>query len=170
MMDRETSSLWSHITGKCLDGELAGSRLDQLPSVQTSWKLWQSAHPETRVLKKSEEITSSKYQKYFDNPEMIGILPMTWQQDRLPGKTLIHGLLVNDSALAILDDSVNSDSPLEVDLNGLTVAVHRDKDGGVRAVRPDTGEKLLIRLAYWFAWSAYFPETGIYPAPAFQED
>ena len=165
MMDRETESLWSHITGECLEGELAGSRLEQLPSVQTTWQLWFAAHPETRVLKKPEEVLASHYQKYFDNPARIGILPMTWQEDGLPGKTLIQGLLINDAALAVVDETLEMGTPLEVELGGVKVTVQRDKDGGVRAVRSDTGESLMVRLAYWFAWSAYFPETGIHPEP-----
>ena len=34
-------------------------------------------------------------------------------------------------------------------------------DGGVSAVRTDTDEALIVRTAYWFAWSTYFPNTAV---------
>ena len=36
MIDEESGSLWSHITGEALDGPLAGTQLVQLPAVQTT--------------------------------------------------------------------------------------------------------------------------------------
>lgn len=165
MMDRETGSLWSHITGECLEGELVGQQLEQLPSVQTTWQEWVSVHPNTRALKKSEEVTAAHYQKYFDNPDRIGILPMTWQEERMPGKTLIQGLLLNGVTLAVVDSTITTDQEVELMLGETPVSISRGLDGGVRALRMDTKEPILVRLAYWFAWSAYFPETGIHPAP-----
>ena len=67
--------------------------------------------------------------------------------------------------VTLVDETLEMGTPLEVELGGVKVTVQRDKDGGVRAVRSDTGESLMVRLAYWFAWSAYFPETGIHPEP-----
>ena len=170
MMDRETESLWSHITGECLEGELTGQHLEQLPSVQTTWEQWSQAHPDTRALKKSEEVAAAHYQKYFDDPDRIGILPMTWQEERMPGKTLIQGLLIDGVSLAIVDSTITTSQDLELKVGELPVTISRGLDGGVRAQRTDTKEEVLVRLAYWFAWSAYFPETGIHPAPAKQED
>ena len=48
MMDEETKSLWSHVSGEALSGPLAGRRLESIPSVQTTWKEWVAAHPGTR--------------------------------------------------------------------------------------------------------------------------
>jgi hypothetical protein len=38
MIDRETGTLWSHVTGAALKGSLAGTSLTKLASVQTAWK------------------------------------------------------------------------------------------------------------------------------------
>jgi hypothetical protein len=53
MFDRETESLWSHVTGKAVSGPLAGTRLSMLPAVHTTWRLWTANHPHTRVLAKA---------------------------------------------------------------------------------------------------------------------
>ena len=118
-----------------LEGELVGEHLTQLPSVQTTWNEWSSAHPNTRALKKTEEVAAAHYQKYFDDPDRIGILPMTWQQDRLPGKTLIQGLFIDGVSLAVLDSEITPDKPLELMMSEIPVTIGRDPDGGVRARR-----------------------------------
>lgn len=50
MYDRETDSLWVHVTGVCARGPLKGRRLDPFPSQVATWKAWKAAHPGTRVL------------------------------------------------------------------------------------------------------------------------
>ena len=50
MYDRETGSLWVHVTGKAAHGPLQGKRLTFLPSTVTSWKEWKAAYPNTLVL------------------------------------------------------------------------------------------------------------------------
>lgn len=161
MQDKETGSLWSHITGECLEGEYLGTQLEMIPVVQTTWRQWSTDHPDTRVLKKSEEITSSQYEKYFDDPERTGLFRTIWLQDRLPGKSLVHGLLMGPHSVAITDEALTTGKPVTTELGGVEVVVTRASDGGVRAVRQDTGEAVQVRTAYWFAWSTYFPRTEV---------
>ncbi len=73
MQDKETGSLWSHVTGECLEGDYLGTQLEMIPMVQTTWRQWSADHPETRVLKKSAEVKSSHYEKYFADPERTGL-------------------------------------------------------------------------------------------------
>jgi len=160
MQDKETNSLWSHITGDCMEGELKGTELSQIPSVQTTWADWQTAHPETRVLKKSEEITSSRYEGYFNDPEKTGLFRTLWLQDRLPGKDLIHGLVLGAHQVAVTDAALVVGKPLETDLGDVKITVWRDADGGVRAKTKD-GADLLVRAAFWFAWSSFYPNTAV---------
>ena len=50
MMDSETESLWSHILGEAMAGELKGTQLTAIPSDIVTWRAWKSAHPESTVL------------------------------------------------------------------------------------------------------------------------
>lgn len=52
MFDRETRSLWSHVTGKAVAGPLEGMQLTMLPAMHTTWGLWRANHPDTVVLDK----------------------------------------------------------------------------------------------------------------------
>jgi hypothetical protein len=161
MQDKETGSLWSHVTGVCLEGEYKGTQLEMIPVVQTTWSQWVADHPETRVLKKSEEIKSAPYQRYFDDPEKTGLFSTVWLQDRLPGKSLIHGVMLGTHSLAVADAALAAGASVTGKLGDVEVKVTRGADGGVSAVRSDTGEELVVRTAYWFAWSTYFPKTEV---------
>ena len=47
MYDRETSTLWSHLTGEAVHGPLEGEKLTMLTSVpKVRWKDWKSQHPD----------------------------------------------------------------------------------------------------------------------------
>lgn len=50
MYDRETKSLWVHVTGRAHSGPLKGKQLTFMPSTVTSWEQWKAAHPHTKVL------------------------------------------------------------------------------------------------------------------------
>ena len=50
MYDRETGSLWVHVTGKAEHGTRKGWQLQQIPASVTPWGEWKRAHPNTLVL------------------------------------------------------------------------------------------------------------------------
>ena len=49
MVDRETGTRWTAITGEAVEGEMAGARLDRVPSHYSFWFAWKDYHPETEV-------------------------------------------------------------------------------------------------------------------------
>ncbi len=161
MQDVGTGSLWCHITGECLEGRMKGTVLEQIPSVQTTWSQWVLAHPQTRVLKKPDAYKSSPYQNYFDDPTRMGLFRSFWLEDQMPGKSLIHGITLGDFSLAITDKALSEEKERAVELGGVKLVVSRGDDGGVFAIRIDTGQEVLVRDAYWFAWSAFFPNTEV---------
>ena len=48
--DLVTGSLWSRETGECLEGELAGERLDPIKGKKVYWGVWVQFHPQTAML------------------------------------------------------------------------------------------------------------------------
>ena len=71
MRDLETGSLWSHILGECMEGELMGKKLELIPSVMTTWGRWLAGHPQTSVL--DLEPTAERFGKgfYRDRREFV---------------------------------------------------------------------------------------------------
>ncbi len=70
MYDRQTSTLWSHLTGQALAGPLAGEQLQLLPSSQTSWGRWRRAHPESLFLKIDPSLLGDPYTHYYRSPRL----------------------------------------------------------------------------------------------------
>ena len=50
MYDRQTESLWVHVTGEAVHGPLKGKRLEFMPSTVTNWANWKKNYPFTQVL------------------------------------------------------------------------------------------------------------------------
>jgi hypothetical protein len=74
MRDLETGSLWSHILGRCMKGELEGEELSFVPGTITTWNEWKLKFPETTVLRMTRK--SFDYQRFaFSEPSnyVIGI-------------------------------------------------------------------------------------------------
>ncbi len=133
MQDLETKTFWSHVTGKGIIGELAGKKLPTLPSVQTTWAQWVKTYPGTKVLQKSKEVRSSRYERYFKNQKRFGILPMQYRINRLPGKQLISGVTNGPFALAVPDTKIKKEDFHQTTLGEENILIVRAPDGGVRA-------------------------------------
>jgi len=169
MQDRETGSSWSHVTGRAIDGKAKGAQLEKLEAIETTWGLWYEAHPDTKVLEKSEEVKASHYQDYFDDPERMGLFRAQWLNEKMPGKTLVYGVVVGAHAVAVTDAALAGDEPVQIDLGATPVVVFRAADGGVRAFIPKAGaqgagsemEGLAVTPVYWFAWSNFYPNTKV---------
>ena len=50
MYDKETESLWVHVTGEAIKGPLKGERLKFVPCALTTWTQWKAHYPDTKVL------------------------------------------------------------------------------------------------------------------------
>ena len=96
--DRQTRSLWSHVTGKALKGPLQGTVLTVYPSsMQTTWAQWRRLHPRTLVLSKrgrggALEGMHDVYEDYFQSETRLGIFGTKNPDASLPGKEYVLGV------------------------------------------------------------------------------
>jgi len=141
MFDRETGTLWSHLTGEALEGPLVGQRLRQVLSEQTAWGRWRAEHPQTLMLDVDpSDVRFDPYQTYYGAPD-AGVVGRKRADDRLPVKEKVIGIRLNGevkaySFTALARDRVVNDIvggvPLVVVFDGLTFsgAVYRRDPGG----------------------------------------
>ncbi len=206
MYDRETGSLWSHLSGEALDGPLAGKHMRLIASTQASWASWRHAYPDTLLLAFDPALVSDPYSTYYRSPQ-LGVYrdqaDLT-ADPRLGAKEKVIGLRLDGhvkayslSTLAkdkVVDDLVG-DVPVVVVFDGATEsgAVFRRDPGGVTltfragltalelvdewsgstwngligsaTTGPLSGtvlEQIPITYGFWFAWSAFYPETDLF--------
>ncbi len=74
MRDLETGSLWSHILGRCMRGDMEGEELPFIPGTVTTWDEWLRKYPDTSVLNMSRK-THDYHRFAFDQPRnyVIGL-------------------------------------------------------------------------------------------------
>lgn len=204
MFDRETGTLWTQVDGKALRGPLLGSRLTEVPAVQTTWKTWKKLRPDTLVLRKPGPMRGSNYEGYFRDPSKRGLFG-TLGDDRLGGKDKIVGVHEGTDAVAVPELLLGKKRVVQFLLAGKPVVVMylpevetpgvyrplvegkmlsfrvrrtggetliEDAETGSvwsplegRAVSGPLSGKRLARVPYqhsfWYAWSAYRPETHV---------
>lgn len=193
MYDRQTETFWSHFTGEALKGPLEGKTLSVIASApRVTWKTWRDAHPNTLVLSvdgRTHEVRSS-YESYAKDAGQMGMRPVQNRDNRLPGKSLVIGVLKGKRAFAYPVEEVVKRGVI---MDGGLV-IFADKDLGLygafearkglrfvaldgRSLVSSEGEKFhaitgkgagaslkavpVIR-SYWFAWADHHPKTALW--------
>jgi hypothetical protein len=68
--DYQTDSLWEQATGEAIHGAYKGTRLERLPATQTTWSVWRTQYPQTRVLSRSADKSvrywRDRYDRYYE--------------------------------------------------------------------------------------------------------
>jgi hypothetical protein len=95
MYDRQTDTLWSHLTGEGLIGPLTGKRLKTLPAAMMKYSEWKRLFPDTKVLKKDTgrfgglfSSGGDPYEGYYYSSR-AGVIPQKYRDNRLHPKTFI---------------------------------------------------------------------------------
>ncbi len=98
MYDRQTNTLWSHLTSKGLIGPLKGKKLTVLPAAMMTFAEWRRLFPDTKVLQKNVSRFSAlfgsrgdPYEGYYYSSQ-TGVIPQKFRDNRLHPKTFLVGL------------------------------------------------------------------------------
>ena len=144
MFDRETGTLWSHLTGEALDGPLLGQHLDQVLSAQTTWGRWRAAHPRTLMLDVDPgDVKFDPYQNYYGAPD-AGVVGRKRSDDRLPVKEKVVGVRLGGKVKAYSFTALARDRVVNDTIGGVPLLVVFDGPSQSGAVyRRDPGGKLL---------------------------
>jgi len=114
MYDRQTRTLWNHLTGEPVLGSLVGQNLSLkiLSVVLTSWSDWQTQHPNTLVLDENTGYNrfyqpGAAYGHYFSSEYTM--FPVWSRNSLLPDKAQIYALRLNGVPKAYLLEDLTSE-------------------------------------------------------------
>lgn len=157
VVDRETSSVWSQLHGKAVIGELEGTPLEIVPSMQTTWKFWRERHPDTRVMVLDEsEGRPYLYRNRPTGTPSSAVGPQTGHD----ASTLGLGLVVGEEALwASFRDLEGRALPVEMMLGGQPIRIFFEKDALTAWAEDVDGRLLPGVLAYREGWFDFFPDS-----------
>jgi hypothetical protein len=160
--DEATASLFDPYQGLALTGEMAeaGMALDPLAIATTTWEAWSDEHPETSTVSEDGGVGRIYVDEPRADPPMVW--PMGERDDRVDSTATVLGVHTEDGTTvafpvdaarrALTDDG-------ELTWEGISIAL----DGGGLSARDEgTGDPLPSHESYWFAWSQFHPDTGVW--------
>jgi hypothetical protein len=109
LYDQGTHSLWSHLLGECMLGQLQGKRLKRLPSLLTDWESWCRHYPGATVVLMKYDSMLYRRDFYGKHPErfVLGIAEdrraKAWGFDSLVETPAINDEWSDRPVLAVLD-------------------------------------------------------------------
>jgi uncharacterized protein DUF3179 len=143
MFDRQTGSLWSHLTGESISGPLHGKHLRQLNSAQTTWGLWLKEHPNTVLLQADRSDVQDPYQAYYSGGD-TGIISIKRSDNRLPPKQRVLGIRLGGEVKAYDFKALARDKVVNDHVGGTPLVIVFDGGSESGAVyRSDPGGTLL---------------------------
>lgn len=165
MYDHQTESLWSQIRQEAVTGTLTGTRLKLLPLVHTTWGAWKKEHPEGLVLSTDtgfpRNYRRDPYASYEKTDRLM--FPVGKIDRRYSPKTWVLGIERNGLTMAypfpVLADGPSSFTDR---IGSEDIQISYDSSTRTARVRNLNGDELPAVVAYWFAWTAFHPETEVY--------
>ena len=148
MYDRQTDSLWSQLIGEAVDGPLKGTKLEFVPSWQTTWSDWKTQYPDTLALDKGFGGSRDPYTSYY-NSSSSGVIGQSTIDDRLYVKEFVVGVEQGGEAVAYPFGVLN-EIPVVNDQVGdqpVLVVFNADTGTGVVFDRQVNGQTLTFSLA-----------------------
>jgi hypothetical protein len=141
MQDLETQSLWSQISGECIAGPLKGQTLTLYNSFHTTYGEFKKSYPEGIVLKKPERgEAGSYYDKYFSDPEKLGIFGRIDNFQKLPAKSKVFGVRRDGKQAAVALALLETRGWAAIVIESSNIIMTYDVDGHTAAafVLPET--------------------------------
>jgi hypothetical protein len=179
MYDRQTESWWQQFGGEALVGELAGAKLEQLPSRIMAWADFSREHAEGKVLSRdtgfSRPYGENPYVGY-DSVDSPPIFPTkNADDDRLPPKERVVFVERAAEAVVVPFSSLREKRVVRIEVGGSKLLVRwrpgvassldraeiaGGRDTGTAEVR-EGGRLVSFDQPFWFAVAAFRPDARI---------
>lgn len=163
MYDRETNSLWSHVTGESIEGEFLGTHLEALPSTMMPFQEWVERYPDSKfVVREEGAVEGSHYERYFSSDRQ-GIFGTEAKRKELGPKEIVQGVAYEGKGAAIVAAAVSDQQPASFLLagdefiarqEGSTIAVFKKNKDGSLEPYPSTP-------VFWFGWINFYPNSVV---------
>jgi len=165
MYDYQTESLWSQLSTQAVTGPMTGHRLKPIFLEHTTWEAWRQKYPQTVVLSTDTGFTRDyqrdPYAGYARSDRIM--FPVSHMDNRYPPKEWVLGVEVNGHFKAYPFSELEPIGiPFADTLNGKQFVVCWDPTHRSSTVIDPQGTPLPAIMAYWFAWSAFHPDTTVF--------
>ena len=164
MYEFHTRSVFDTFTGVALSGPLQdeGVALEMISTRTSTWHDWRTAHPDTTIVAEDGGIGRLYPADPLGARDANGpIFPIGDVDPRLPVQEEVLGVITPDgTAIAFPVDEVARS--LEDGELVETAGVRVITDGAGLGAETLDGKPLATHQAFWFAWSQFHPDTGVW--------
>ena len=122
MYDRQTDTLWSQILSRAVERPLRGTKLEYLPSWQTTYADWKARYPDSLFLIKGYAGLRDPYLGYYAS-DQAGVLGEMILGDRLERKEFIIGVNLDGEAMAFPFSRLSAEPVVNTQLGGRPLLV-----------------------------------------------
>jgi hypothetical protein len=190
--DHTTRSWWRQASGEAITGARTGATLREIPSRQTTLKLWLAMHPRSLVMQ-ADPASVARYARNFDYESGASRSPLTgtdtvsWRD-----KAWVVGLTVDGQSKAYDWNRLRRERVINDEVGGTPVVLALAADGAsfVAYRRPDAATRFALRgdslvapthayalsgrgaagaleplqasQEFWHSWRTFQPETKTY--------
>lgn len=152
--DRASNSTWSQLELQCVNGANINQEPQLHSFIETRWDTWLAAFPNSEVLNEdtgfSRNYGDYPYGDFRTNHDYL-IFPITNDDNRLPRKERVLGVIENQQKKVFTFDSISSELDLvqtEFNNGNVSVISHRQKNFIVAFIDNDLELKLLEESSY----------------------
>lgn len=167
MYDFASNALWSQLGAVAVTGPKRGSALTVLPVVETTWFYWRSVDPVNRTVLAEpsgygHDYASDHYSDYAASTQIH--FPVQSRDRRFHPKNPVYGVMVGADALAFPLDELKQVNGRQMALVGGRAVYIEHTSMSDEIYASVDGAAIAGVRAYWFAWSAFHPETRVFRA------
>lgn len=167
LYDRQTESLWSQIMTTAIAGPMKGRRLTMTPVAHTSWADWRQRYPQTLVLSPDtghrRDYGRDPYAGYVQSEQVM--FPLRFENRWFHPKESVIGVELDGRFKAYpFVELERTATPFTDRIGERGVRVEYDAAHRTGRVLDATGREIPSVIGFWFAWSAFHPETEVYTA------
>jgi hypothetical protein len=126
MYDRQTESLWSHVTGVALAGVLTGRELQTHPVATVPFGVWREAHPDGLVLNRETGNPRDYGRNPYPGYDSVDNDPFLFEGEvdgRYTAMTRMVGVERDGAAVGIPLDVLRDERVVTTDLDGVPLVV-----------------------------------------------
>ena len=168
MYDQQTESLWSQLAGRAVTGSFSRTALPILPVTVTTWADWRRRHQRTMVLSPStgfrRDYDRDPYAGYRSSPRAM--FSAGYTDRRLAPKDWIVGVDFGGAAKAYRRGDLPAGATVDEHAGRRLRLLHDPGADVVTITDLKTGTPVPSVDAYWFAWSAFHPQSRVWSANA----
>ena len=164
MYDRQTESLWSQLAMKAVSGPSVGKALPWLPIEHMTFKAWREKYPEGQVLSTDtgaqRNYQANAYAAYFASDKTMFPVPHT--RSELSIKTPVLGVVIDGKAKAYALSDLSTVKTIKDTVADKPITIHYDEEKQFPLVTNAAGAPVPSVTVFWFAWQAFYPQTGLW--------